>query len=433
MRILGIGDYGCLGSVYLRLMEGGHAVKIHVAADVSKDTLAGLIPRTDDWVSELAWVRAAGSEGIIVFESAQSGATQDALRADGYNVIGGSAFGDRLEMERAFGQEVMRDAGMHIAAVHHFTDFSTAIDFVRRTPARYVYKPNGNFAYAMESYIGQLDDGSDLLTVLAMQAARWAGQQTLDFILMDHINGVEVGVGAYFNGEEFLTPACIDWEHKRFFAGDMGELTGEMGTLVSYEGADVLFNATLAKVAPLLAQSGYCGYINVNTIVNEAGIWPLEFTARFGYPGSAILETLQAESWDVLFARMIARDSTTLKTNPGYAVGVVLTVPPFPYDQTVPPSPRGLPIHFRDGLTDEDHRNLHFSEVALKDGRLVTAGVTGQVMVVTGIGASAAIAKQQAYRLAAQVVVPNLRYRLDIADRFIAQDHARLRALGLLP
>ena len=39
---------------------------------------------------------------------------------------------------------------------------------------------------------------------------------------------------------------------------------------------------------PKLAEEGYVGYIDLNCIVNNNGIYPLEFTRRFGYPTISI-------------------------------------------------------------------------------------------------------------------------------------------------
>jgi phosphoribosylamine--glycine ligase len=432
MRFLGIGDYADLGDLYLRLMASGHEVRVCVSDPRSQDMFAGMIERVPDWRAELDWVGGAGPDGIILFEGANAGATQDALRADGYNVIGGSAFGDRLENDRAFGQAILRDAGIRTVPAHEFDSFERAIDFVRQGRRRYVYKPNGSDVESMQTYIGTMEDGEDIVALLEINRRSWDKPCRPSFILMEHVTGVEVGVGAYFNGESFLEPACIDWEHKHFFNGDLGELTGEMGTLVSYRGAGPIFAATLAKVAPLLQASGYCGYINVNTIVNDDGIWPLEFTARFGYPGYAILDALHEDGWEAIFSRMIRRDGTSFRTDPGFAVGVVLTVPPFPYQAGYDELSKGLPILFRGTLGAEERRHLHFSEVAMNDGRLVTAGMVGQVMVVTGRGDTVEAAQRRSYNLVRRVVVPNLRYRTDIGDRFLQRDRAELERLRLL-
>ena len=432
MRFLGIGDYADLGDLYLRLMADGHEVRVCVSDPRSQDMFAGMIERVRDWRAELGWVRGAGRDGIMIFEGADAGATQDALRAEGYNVIGGSAFGDRLENDRAFGQAILRDAGVRTVAADEFDSFERAIDFVRQGRRRYVYKPNGSDVESMQTYVGAMDDGEDIVALLEINRRSWDKPRRPSFILMEHVTGVEVGVGAYFNGERFLEPACIDWEHKHFFNNDLGELTGEMGTLVSYRGAGPIFAATLAKVAPSLQASGYCGYINVNTIVNDDGIWPLEFTARFGYPGYAILDALHEEGWDAIFSRMIRRDGTSFRTAAGFAIGVVLTVPPFPYQAGYAELSKGMPILFRGTLDAAARRHLHFSEVAMSGGRLVTAGMVGQVMVVTGRGDTVEAAQRRSYDLVRRVVVPNLRYRTDIGDRFLRHDRAELERLRLL-
>jgi phosphoribosylamine--glycine ligase len=429
MRFLGVTETCDLGSLYMRLAAEGHDVRVFIGDEGAQGTMAGLVPRTRDWRAELDWV---GRDGIILFEAVSEGygALQDGLRRDGFRVVGGSAFGDRLENDRAYAQRVLAGLGLDIAAVHPFGDAASGDAFLAARPGRYVLKFSGPDFASSDNYVGQRADGADVRAMLAGRF-RARGGEPASYILMDHVDGVEMGVGAYFDGEKFLEPACLDWEHKRFFAGDMGELTGEMGTVATYERSGRFFGLTLARIAPLLREHGHVGYVNLNTIVNSHGIWPLEFTCRFGYPGFAILEPLQAPGWGELLGAMAQRSAHRLAVRPGFSVGIVLTTPPFPYTRKQVDEPVGLPVLFDGAPGDEDRRNLHYGEVGLDGGRLVTSGLYGWTMVVTGTGPTIAAAKQAAYTRAGRVFVPAGRYRLDIGDRLIAGDYDRVAGLGL--
>ena len=165
---------------------------------------------------ELDWV---GRDGLVLFEKVGRGAEQDALRKAGYQVIGGSALGDRLECDRAFGQAALQDAGLQIAPSHPFDSPVDAAAWLVRHPGRTVLKHDNN---ARATFVGDHREGADVL----FQLSRTPPGRVL---LMPRLEGVEVGVGAYFDGRAFLRPACIDFEHKRFFPGELGEMTGEMG------------------------------------------------------------------------------------------------------------------------------------------------------------------------------------------------------------
>jgi phosphoribosylamine---glycine ligase len=430
MRFLGIGDTCDLGALYMRLLADGHEVKVFIGETMAQGTMAGLVEHTSGWESELEWVRGAGKEGIILFENVADsrGALQDELREDGFHVIGGSAYGDRLENDRAFAQHILANIGMQTAAVSEFTDAATANGFLDRYPGRYVLKFNGPNFSSNSNYVGRLPDGADVRAVLNAKAIELQ-DSAFSFILMEYVPGIEMGVGAYFNGEDFVGAACLDWEHKRFFPGNLGELTGEMGTIATFDQSRTFFDRTLRPMAPMLSAGGYCGYINLNTIVNAEGIWPLEFTCRFGYPGFAVLGPLQETRWAELFATMINRRGTA-KARSGFCAAVVLTTPPFPYDRTMIDEPIGLPVIF-DGLSPADRGHLYYGEVGFSEGRLVTSGKYGWSMVATGVANTIEEARVKAVRLADRVIIPNVRYRRDIGSTLEA-DYPILQKLGFV-
>jgi phosphoribosylamine--glycine ligase len=407
VRILGITETCDLGSMYLRLLSEGHDVRVSVSHPLAAGTMAGMVPRVDDWRTELPWIREAGEDGVILFEAVGFGELQDRMRKEGYNVIGGSAFGDRLENDRAYAQQLLGGLGLEVAPTRQFTDAADAVADLNANPRRCVLKLN---ASAGETWVGALADGRDVAALLSVQPPSG------DFVLMDYVSGIETGVGAYFNGVRFLRPACLDWEHKRFFAGDLGELTGEMGTVATFTGSDALFEATLGCVEPLLRDAGHVGWVNLNMIVTPEGPYPLEFTCRFGYPGFAVLEPLQAVGWGDLFAAMINADTERLPVHPGFSVAVVLSTPPFPHSREDLDSPIGLPVL----AADVDDQHLHWGEVGREDGQLVTSGLYGWTAVVTGTGATVETAKSAAYARAAKIIAANLRYRFDIGDKLIA-------------
>src|SRR3954454_2580588 len=141
MRFLGIGDACELGALYMRLQEEGHEVKVHIQDPLCHGTLNGIVDRADDWKSELSWV---GQDGILLFENVAKmrGSLQDQLRQEGYRIIGGCAFGDRLENDRFYAQEILQQLGIRVCATKEFHDTRQAIKFIESHPGRYVLKFN---------------------------------------------------------------------------------------------------------------------------------------------------------------------------------------------------------------------------------------------------------------------------------------------------
>ena len=402
----------------------GNEVRYCIAAESEKTIGDGLVPKVDNWEDHVDWA------DVIVFDDVLGqGEKAAALRAAGKLVVGGTAYTDRLEDDRTFGQQELRKYGVSIIPFEEFTDFDKAVEFVRAHPGPYVIKPSGEAQNIKRLlFVGQEDDGMDVVHVLQSYKAVYADTVKV-FQLQRRVRGVEVAVGAFFNGTDFMMPININFEHKPLFPGNIGPATGEMGTCMYWSGPNRLFSATLAKLKDKLAEEGYVGYIDVNCIVNGQGIYPLEFTARFGYPTISIQsDGIKMPIGDFLHG-MASGELSKFKTHTGFQIGVRVVVPPFPYDdpKTFNANSKDRVIIFR----KPGREGIHVEDVRELNGEWVITGKSGVVLIVTGMGLSVKQAQAQAYQRVRNILIPNMYYRTDIGDRWY-EDHDRLHSWGYL-
>jgi phosphoribosylamine--glycine ligase len=241
--------------------------------------------------------------------------------------------------------------------------------------------------------------------------------------------GVEIGVGAFFNGKEFMYPININFEHKKLFPGELGVATGEMGTTMFWSGPNKLFNSTLKKLEDTLRREGYVGYIDINCIVNGNGIFPLEFTSRFGYPTISIQMDGMVTPIGDFFYQMASGGSNQFKVKTGFQIGARVVVPPFPYKDpaTFAAFSRDAAIVFKKPMPE----GIHIEDVKLVNGEWLITGGSGVALIVTGLGQTMKEAQKQMYARISNILIPNMYYRTDIGNRW-AEDSDKLHAWGYL-
>jgi len=428
MNILAILSQSLIGAdLVVRLKREGHDIKVFIDGKLQSTCLDGMVEKVDDWKRELPWV---GKEGLIIFDDVEYGEVQDNLRLDGFSVVGGSAGGDRLELNREFGHSVFSQSGMPVTQLSSFSNIDEAIKLVLNQGGCWVVKQNNH--QSTLNYVGMMPDGSDVVSVLE----HYKHLGVRDISLQKKLQGVEVAVGRFFNGMDWVGPACINFEHKPLFNGNIGPMTGEMGTLMWYESAKEsrLFTEVLARLKSSFQKICFKGYADINCIVNADGAWPLEATMRFGCPTVHLQAALHLSPWGEFLKALADGEAYDLQYKKEYGIVVSLVVPPFPFfSYTHIDSEHlleGVSVFLKKQLSDDEHSRLCLQQVQFKDGQYRVAGVTGELAFITGTGTTVEEARLQAYTLINNIIVPKMFYRTDIGEKFLNEDGKILRSLG---
>jgi phosphoribosylamine--glycine ligase len=427
LRFLFVSEEALIGDLALAVKREGHEVRYFIKSKMERDVCDGFIQKVDSISEHVDWA------DCVVFDDVGFGEQAEKLRKEGKAVVGGTKYADKLEDDRDFGQEEMKAAGLTTASNWDFKSFDDALEFLKANPGRYVVKPSGQAQNEKELlYVGQDDTGQDVEQILRLYKDSW-GSKIKRFQLQKYVSGVEVAVGAFFNGKEFITPININFEHKRLFPGEVGPSTGEMGTTMLWSPRNTVFDETLGKMQDRLAKSGYVGYIDINNIANNRGIYPLEFTSRFGYPTISIQQEGITSNWGEFLFGIAKGEKPELKARKGFQVGVVVACPPFPF--TDPDAfkkySEDAPVLFKKNSNGPLPEGIHIGDVKLVDGVLRLAGQSGYALIVTGSGITMEDAREQVYRRVQNIVIPNMFYRTDIGNRWYT-DSDKLHSWGYL-
>ncbi len=423
-RFLFVSLDGLIGDIAWQVSKEGHEVRYCIESEQERTIADGFVAKTDRWEDEVDWA------DVIIFDDVLGqGEKAHALRQRGKAVIGGTPYTDRLEDDRSFGQTELKKYGISILPFEEFTSFDDAIQFVRDHPSRYVIKPSGDAQNIKRLlFVGEEEDGQDIIHVLESYRNVYA-EQVKVFQLQKRVTGVEIAVGAFFNGYEFLSSINVNFEHKKLFPGNIGPSTGEMGTMMYWSKPNRIFNQTLKKFEEKLREERYVGYIDLNCIVNSQGIYPLEFTARFGYPTISIQQEGLLTPIGELLHAMATGTKLDPKCRSGFQVGVRIVVPPFPFDDQ-----KTFEVNSQDRIIifkKPNHEGIHIEDVKLVNGEWVITGSSGVVLIVVGVGPTVKQAQTQAYNRIKNIMIPNMYYRTDIGDRWF-EDCDRLHTWGYL-
>ncbi|MEK6934496.1 MAG: phosphoribosylglycinamide synthetase C domain-containing protein [Nanoarchaeota archaeon] len=414
---------GLIGDIVWQVKKEGNNVKYYIREREEKEVTDGFVDKVDNYEEHVDWA------DVIVFDDVLGqGTIAKKLRDKGKKVVGGTYYTDQLEDDRTFGQEELKKHGINVIPYREFKNFDEAIEYVRLNPTRYVIKPSGE-AQNIKGllFVGEEDDGRDVIQVLN-DYKKALSKKIPVFQLQKRVTGVEIAVGAFFNGKNFIYPINVNFEHKKLFPGNLGPSTGEMGTTMFWSDPNKIFNQTLKKFESRLAEEGYVGYIDLNCIVNGNGIYPLEFTARFGYPTICIQQEGMITPMGEFLYNLANGEDFKIKTRAGFQIGVRIVVPPFPFTdkETFEIKSKDSVVFFKKPV-----EGVHIEDVKKVNDEWIVTGTSGVVLIVCGTGQSMKQAQNQVYSRIKNIKIPHMYYRDDIGDRWY-EDSDKLHNWGYL-
>jgi phosphoribosylamine--glycine ligase len=343
----------------------------------------------------------------------QAGVT-DALDEAGIYAFGPKADEARIETDKQFQREFMREEGIPgCPEFETFDDADAAAEYVADVDGDVAVKPRG-----LTGGKGVRVTGDQVTTEEAVDYVRESGYD--EWVVEERLVGEEFTVQAFVaNGEVRVSPAVQD--HKRAYEGDEGPNTGGMGsyTDASFElpfmSAKDYADAVAVIEAVVEAMPDYKGILYGQFMLTAEGPKVVEFNARFGDPEA--MNTLPVLETDLVELLRAARAGVEL---PELAFDARATVCKYAVPAGYPTDPEaGALVRIDEESAAEAGAELFYASVDAREDGIYTT--TSRSFAVVGVADTIAAAEQLAEDALAEAGEEGLRVRHDIGKADLVQ------------
>lgn len=345
---------------------------------------------------------------VVGPEASLAAGVVDSFKEHGLTIFGPSKSATRIESSKEFAKELMMKYDIPTAQFATFTEFESALEYVKSRPLPAVLKYDGLAAGKGVVIAESLEEAESALKDMLLDDKFGEGKVVIE----DFLTGPEFSFLCFVEGER-VYPMVLSQDHKRAYDGDKGPNTGGMGAysplpFVSDEERNWALEHVMKPTARAMVKEGcpFTGVLYGGLMKTPQGIKVIEFNARFGDPETeVVLPRLKSDIVDIFYSLAQGRVpecGEELEWHNFSTLGVVLASKGYPESYVKGFAIRGL----------ERVEKVYHMGTALKDGEITTNG--GRVLFVVGRGETLKEAHRSAMEQVEKIECENLFHRTDI-------------------
>ena len=343
----------------------------------------------------------------------------DELEKNGISCVGPSQSAARIETDKSFMRKLFEDYDIEGSLVYKvFDNYDDVSAFLDDFDRDVVVKPVGLTGGKGVKIVGDhLKDNHEAKEYSKEVIDNAMGGFT-QVIIEERLIGEEFTIQAFCDGTH-LAPMPAAQDHPHAFEGDVGAITGGMGSYSDkggllpflsqddYDEAVKIMEATLKAIAK--EAEPYKGILYGQFMLTADGPKLIEYNARFGDPeAQVVLPRMKNDIIDVFEACIDGTlDQVELEFEDNAAVCVVLASDGYPVSYK-----KGYPISGLETFKDKDGYYVFHAGTKFEDGKVVTNG--GRVLGVTATGKDLHEARANAYKATEWITFENKYMRHDI-------------------